>query len=272
MGKNDNYYDVDFSNYKATTNNPGELLIRLTVICCLFFFLLGFLAVPGKILHPISKRLQEWIAWWQSKFDREEEVESSSGSSSSEEEDNEMPWREQIDEESGKTFYYHQDTKKRTWRKPVELYKSARKKRKAKKKKNDPNVAMDLDDALLSNEHSLNNDNIKNSSAQEADKGVTDNDDTSHHSDSSRSSRNGRFNKLGRSKSRRQLPEEDASLTISDFTGGLATMDSLGLRNMVGQANQSKSVRWLDQVEPPMKNPGKARRKEIRKINSIAIP
>mmetsp|Transcript_24283 Transcript_24283/g.37104 ORF Transcript_24283/g.37104 Transcript_24283/m.37104 type:complete len:85 (+) Transcript_24283:249-503(+) len=69
MGNDANYNP--FSNYTSAINNPG--LLQWTVICCLLLFLLGFLAIPGKILHPISKRFQEYIAWWQSRLDGDDD-------------------------------------------------------------------------------------------------------------------------------------------------------------------------------------------------------
>ena len=42
-------------------------------------------------------------------------------------------WNEMIDDETGMPYYFHSETQKSTWRKPLELYKIAKHKRKAKK-------------------------------------------------------------------------------------------------------------------------------------------
>ncbi len=91
MGNDDDYYDDDylyyyitgneksmggnsFENYQVTTTDPGVNLLIFTGASCLLCFLLGFLTIPGKILHPLSKRLKERVAWFRDFFHHEKRV------------------------------------------------------------------------------------------------------------------------------------------------------------------------------------------------------
>ncbi len=181
MGKDDG--DVDFDGYEITTVNPGVFLLYSTFACCILLFLIAFLGTPGKILHPIWKRIREYDAWCDdmcmtTKRDEildgieanrtrsEDSIGNLKGNmlqSQVEDIKKHRKWKEAYDMNTGKTYYYHEETKKRTWRKPREMYESwawkqakKRMKRQDKDGKSEPLVPLDEECGFIEQQQDKN--------------------------------------------------------------------------------------------------------------------
>lgn len=162
-GNGDDYYyeyygyDVSFDSYVVTTVNPGIYLLAATIALCVLCFVIGYFALPGRVLNPISEKLQNSIRTLNTtaesfkvkeadhfeddgvellnltsdikkrspdpSFHYEEmsatEVEDTAMSSSQESvEESDGDWKQTIDKETGKSFYYNPLTLTSTWTKP----------------------------------------------------------------------------------------------------------------------------------------------------------